>query len=127
MRPPSLCAGRGGAPASKNQEHIRCCGSLAQCCSCALGALRPSPLTCRRPHEHLETPGSFRLSVIARLLTCKFWKSEPERARQLITAGIRHQGIDLDDIDAPVRELVHAGRPRADAGEIEHGGPRSSY
>jgi hypothetical protein len=42
------------------------------------------------------------------------------RAARLFAGGILHQGIDLDDIGAPVRELPHAGRPGADAGKIEH-------
>src|ERR1035437_87076 len=42
-------------------------------------------------------------------------------AVRLLAGGILHQGVDLDDIGAPVRELPHAGRPRADAGEIKHG------
>src|ERR1700685_3524540 len=66
--------------------------------------------------------GSFRLSVIARLLRCRFWKSEPwRRPSRLSGRRIPQQRIDLDDIGAPVRELAHAGRPGADAGEIEHG------
>jgi hypothetical protein len=64
---------------------------------------------------------SFRLSVMARLLRCKFWKSEPRRPAELLVAGVLQQGIDLDDIGAPVRELAHAGRPGTDPGEVEHG------
>jgi hypothetical protein len=43
------------------------------------------------------------------------------RAAGLLAARIFHQGIDLDDIGAPIRELPDAGRPGADAGEIKHG------
>jgi hypothetical protein len=43
------------------------------------------------------------------------------RSAGQLTAGVAGQGIDLDDIGAPVRELPHAGRPGADAGEIKHG------
>ena len=43
------------------------------------------------------------------------------RAARLLAAGILQQRIDLDDIGAPVRQLPHAGRPGADAGQIEHG------
>jgi hypothetical protein len=40
---------------------------------------------------------------------------------RLLAGGLLRQGVDLDDIGAPIRELPHAGRPGADAGEIEHG------
>src|SRR5204863_1119443 len=43
------------------------------------------------------------------------------RAARLFAAGILQQRIDLDDVGAPVRQLADAGRPRADAGEVEHG------
>src|SRR6185437_15476823 len=43
------------------------------------------------------------------------------RAARLLAAGILYQGVDLDDIGAPVGELAHAGRPGADAGKVEHG------
>ena len=33
------------------------------------------------------------------------------RTARLLAAGILHQGVDLDDIGAPVRELPYAGRP----------------
>jgi hypothetical protein len=39
----------------------------------------------------------------------------------LLAGGLLRQGVDLDDIGAPIRELPHAGRPGADAGETEHG------
>ena len=58
-----------------------------------------------------------RLSVIARLLRCRFWKSEPWRG----PPGLLGQGVDLDYIGAPIRELPHAGRPGTNAGEIGHG------
>ena len=44
----------------------------------------------------------------------------PPRPAQLF-AGVFRQGVDLDDIRAPVRKLAHAGRPGANAGEVEHG------
>src|SRR5207237_9703100 len=31
--------------------------------------------------------------------------------------------LDLDDVGAPVGELAHAGRPRPDAGQVEHSEP----
>ena len=43
------------------------------------------------------------------------------RAAGLLAAAILQQGIDLDDIGAPIRQLPHAGRPGADAGEVKHG------
>jgi hypothetical protein len=43
------------------------------------------------------------------------------RAARLFAGGILHQGIDLDDIGAPVRKLPHTGRPGADPGKVEHG------
>ena len=43
------------------------------------------------------------------------------RTARLLAAGIFRQRVDLDDVGAPVRELPHAGRPGADAGQIEHG------
>ena len=43
------------------------------------------------------------------------------RAARLLAGRVLQQRIDLDDIGAPVGELPHAGRPRTDAGEVEHG------
>ena len=43
------------------------------------------------------------------------------RPARLLAGGILYQGVDLDDVGAPIRELAHAGRPGADAGEVEHG------
>jgi len=43
------------------------------------------------------------------------------RSARLLAGGILHQGIDLDDVGAPIRKLPHAGWPGADAGEVEHG------
>ncbi len=59
---------------------------------------------------------------MARLLRCRFWKSDPPRgAARLLAAAVFQQRIDLDDIGAPVGELAHAGRPRPDPGQIQHG------
>jgi hypothetical protein len=44
----------------------------------------------------------------------------PARAAELFAAGVLQQGIDLNDIGAPVRELAHAGRPGTDPGQVEH-------
>ena len=79
----------------------------------------------RQPPEHSSPFGSFRLSVIARLLRCRFWKSAPWRGPPGCSPPrILHQRVDLDDIGAPVRQLPHAGRPGAHPGEIEHGKAR---
>src|SRR3954447_20000520 len=43
------------------------------------------------------------------------------RTAGLFARRVLHQGIHFDDIRPPVRELPHAGRPRADPGEIEDG------
>ena len=42
-------------------------------------------------------------------------------ATQLFAARILQQGVDLDDVGAPVRQLPHTGRARPDPGEVEHG------
>ena len=59
----------------------------------------------------------FRLSVMLRLLRCRFWKSgdcaPPPRPPSPLDA------FDLDDVGAPIGELAHAGRTRAHAGEID--------
>src|SRR5450755_4177455 len=53
--------------------------------------------------------GSFKLSVIERLLRCRFWKSGPWRH------------LDLDAVGAPVGEIAHGGRAGAHPRQIEHG------
>ena len=45
-------------------------------------------------------------------------------AHRLFQAGRR---LDLDDIGAPIGELAHAGRSRADAGEIEYRESRKRF
>src|SRR5947209_7061894 len=41
-------------------------------------------------------------------------------AAGLFAAGVLQQGINLDDVGAPIGELAHAGRPRADPGEVKY-------
>jgi hypothetical protein len=45
----------------------------------------------------------------------------PSAVHRLLAGGVLQQGVDFDDIGAPIRELPHAGRSGADANEIEHG------
>ena len=60
-----------------------------------------------------------------RLLRCRFMKSGPSRGPPSGSPVSRWAGrLDLDDIGAPVGELPHAGRARADPGQIQHGETR---
>src|SRR3954449_110641 len=43
------------------------------------------------------------------------------RTAGLLACRVLQQGVHFDDVRAPVRELPHAGWPRADPGEIEDG------
>ena len=61
----------------------------------------------------------FRLSVIARLLRCRFWKSEPSRRLPVASACLARR-LDLDDVGAPIGELAHRGRAGAMGGQVEH-------
>jgi hypothetical protein len=76
----------------------------------------------RKPPEHLE---AFRILQIERhraLVAVQILKvGALARAARLLAGGVFQQGVDLDDIGAPIRELPHAGRPGADTGEIKHG------
>ena len=76
----------------------------------------------REALKHLEALGVFQIERHRPLVAVQVLEIRTmARAARLLAAGVLHQGVDLDDIGAPVRELPHAGRPGADAGEIEHG------
>ena len=76
----------------------------------------------RQPPEHLEALGVLQVERHRPLVAVQILEVRAAaRAARLFAAGVLQQGIDLDDIGAPVRELPHAGRPGADAGQIEHG------
>ena len=76
----------------------------------------------RQPPEHLEALRVFQVERHRPLVAVQILEVRAvARAARLFAAGVLQQGIDLDDIGAPVRELPHAGRPGADAGQIEHG------
>jgi hypothetical protein len=76
----------------------------------------------REPPKHIEALGILQIERHRPLVAVQILKVRTvARPARLFAAGILHQGIDLDHIGAPVRELPHAGRPGADAGEIEYG------
>ena len=82
-----------------------------------IGLLRQAP-------EHLEALWILQVERHRALVAVQVLEvGTVARAARLLAAGVLHQGVDLDDIGAPVRELPHAGRPGTDAGEIEHGEP----
>src|SRR5262249_2523043 len=71
--------------------------------------------------------GLLRLSVIAFLLRCRFWKSKPwrglagaRRRRPGCVAAAALWRLDLDHVGAPVGELAHRRRPGAMGGEVDH-------
>src|SRR5450631_3100552 len=75
-----------------------------------------------KPPKHFETLRVFQVERHRALVAVQILEIRPlARAARLFAGGILHQRIDLDHIGAPIRELPHAGRPGADAGEIEHG------
>ncbi len=76
----------------------------------------------RQPLEHREPLGVLQVQRHRALVAVQILEvGAAARAARLFAPGVLQQRIDLDDIGAPVRELAHAGRPRADAGQIEHG------
>ena len=63
--------------------------------------------------------GRLQIERHAALVAMQVLKVGPfARAAHLIFQPGRR--LDLDDVGAPIGELAHAGRPRADAGEIEN-------
>ena len=73
-------------------------------------------------HEDLEPLGVFQVQRHCALVAVQILeiRTVPRPAR-LIAATILQQRVDLDDVGAPISQLAYAGRPGADAGEIEHG------
>ncbi len=73
-------------------------------------------------HEHFEPPRILQAERHRALVAVQILEvGATAGTAELFTAGFPQQGIDLDDIGAPIRQLPHAGRARPDAGEIEHG------
>ncbi len=64
-------------------------------------------------------PDDFRLSRIARLLRCRFWKSGPSPfAADVLAGGFGR--LDADHIGAPVGEMADAGGTGAGQCQIQH-------
>ncbi len=74
------------------------------------------------PLKYVEAPRVLQIERHGALVAVQILKvGTLARSARLLAAGILQQGIDLDDIGAPVRELPNAGRAGTDAGEIKHG------
>ena len=75
-----------------------------------------------QPPEHVEPFWILQIERHRALVAVQVLKvGAVARAARLLAAGVFDQGVDLDDVGAPIRELPHAGRPGADPGEIENG------
>ncbi len=78
-----------------------------------------------KPPEYLEAPGFLEVERHRALVAVQILEvGTMARPAGLLAGGVLQQRVDLDHIGAPVRELPHAGRPRTNAGEIEHGEAR---
>src|SRR6185437_1080125 len=81
--------------------------------------------------QNLDPRGLFEVERDAALVAVQVLEIE---AMPLAAEALVLGGLDLDDLGAPVRELTHAGRPRAHARQIDdlesgewkfaHGSPR---
>ena len=72
--------------------------------------------------EGLKSPGVLQIERHCPLVAVQVLEIRTmARPARLLAAGVLYQGVDLDDVGAPIGELAHAGRPGADAGKVEHG------
>src|SRR5690349_4288321 len=79
----------------------------------------------RQAPEYFHPPGILQIERHGALVTVQILKvGAVSWSARLLAGGVVHQGVDLDDIGAPICQLPHAGRPRADPGEVEHGEAR---
>ncbi len=74
-----------------------------------------------QPHEGLDPLGVLQVERHRPLVAVQVLEVRAAARAAELLAGILQQGVDLDDISAPVRELTRAGRTGPDAGEVEHG------
>src|SRR5712672_2514606 len=78
-----------------------------------------------QPPEHREPLGRLQVQRDAALVAVQVLEIRPlaRAARRLAALELRRR-LDLDHVGAPVGELTHAGRPRANPGEVEDGKTR---
>ncbi len=71
--------------------------------------------------EHREPPSVLQIERHRPLVAVQVLEVRAATRAAEWLAAIFQQGIDLDDIGAPIGELTHAGRSGTDPGQIEHG------
>lgn len=74
-----------------------------------------------QPLEHREALGVLQVQGHRPLVAVQVLEiGALAGAARLLTAGVVGQGIDLDDIGAPVGQLTDGRRSRANAGQVKH-------